>query len=308
MGNSCFCVIDVGTGGVKCLVFDEKGQLVFKDSSPIDFRVDGKAISFDPAAVWNNVCKMTRRAVRQCSTKGKKIVSVTSTSMREGNVFYDASETELLAVPNLDKRAEREAETIQASLGDEIYLTSGHWPSSMFLVSRLKFLQNSEPALFGRIKTVSMINDWILFKFSGKFATEPTNGCESALFSLKERSWSGELIKECHFDRSLFPEEKECGMVLGQISYSSSRKSGLDRSTTVVVGAADTECAVLGCGVLEPGNTVIIAGTTTPIQSVVDVPFVDSLRRTWTCCHIVPNRWTVESNAGGTGLVFKWWS
>ncbi len=308
MESPVFCVIDIGTGGAKCQVFDEEGALLFDETALIDLRQDGTALSFDPAEVWRNVCLLTRKAVKQCSKHGKKIVTVSSTSMREGNVFYDKEGVELLAVPNLDERAFNESGEIGASLGEEIYLTSGHWPSSIFLVSRLKFLKKKEKELYRKVDRVSMINDWILYKFSGKIATEPTNGCETVLFSLKKRQWSDELIAELGYDRSILPEILECGKILGQIDKIAIQKTGLDRSTQIVIGAADTEAAVAGSGLFDPGDIAAVAGTTTPIQAVVENPFLDEERRTWTCCHVLPNRWTVESNAGATGLVYQWWS
>ncbi len=307
MENSAHCVIDVGTGGVKCLVFDSHGALLHKETASIDFQIEGTGKSFDPAAVWKKICLMTTGAVKECSKLRTKIVSISSTSMREGNVFYDQEGAEVLAVPNLDGRAEHEASKIEDSLGEEIYLASGHWPTSNFLVSRLIYLRK-RAVFFEKIKTVSMINDWVLYKFSGRLATEPTNGCETALFNLRERNWSDELIKELGFERSLFPEVHEGGTVLGQVTKTASRKSGLPESAVVVIGAADTESAVAGCGLLESGSVVAVAGTTTPIQSVTDSPVLDEKRKTWTCCHVLPHRWTVESNAGATGLIFKWWS
>jgi len=308
MDSSAFCVIDVGTGGVKCLVFDGRGTLLFKENSGIEFTFDGPAIAFDPTKVWNDVCRMIRAAVKECSKVKKKIVTVSSTSMREGNVFYDQEGDEILAVPNLDARAYKEASEIQDSLGKEIYLSSGHWPSAIFLASRLKYLRKSNEEMFHKIKKVSMINDWILYRLSGVLAAEPTNGCETALFNLKKRDWDDSLIKQFQFERSIFPEVRECGTIIGEVSASASRKTGLARSTSIVVGAADTESAVAGCGLFDSGNVAAIAGTTTPIQAVVESPLLDPERRTWTCCHVVPDRWTVESNAGATGLTFKWWA
>jgi autoinducer-2 kinase len=308
MVKPTFCVVDVGTGGVKCLVFDGKGSLVFKESSAIDFQFNGPAISFDPVKVWKDVCRMSRKAERQCSKRRLEIVTISSTSMREGNVFYDRNAKELLAVPNLDARAYKEAEEIQDPLGDEIYLESGHWPSAIFLINRLKHIQKINPETFSKIAKVSMINDWILFKFSGRIASEPTNGCETGLFNLKKRNWSDQLIQECQYDRSLFPDMQECGSVLGDITKEASLASGLKRSTQVIVGAADTEAAVAGCGLFEPGNVAAVAGTTTPVQAVVEDPLLDAEKRTWTCCHVRPNRWTIESNAGATGLVVSWWA
>jgi len=302
-----FCVIDVGTGGVKCLVFDGAGNLVFSKNRAIDFRFEGYAISFDPDAVWKDICRMTRVAVEMCAKRKLKISTVSSTSMREGNVFYDRDGSELLAVPNLDARSYKESEELSRSLGDQIYVSSGHWPSPIFLASRLKFLGRNNPELFKKINAVSMVNDWVLYKFSGKIAVEPTNGCETALFSLKKRNWNEQLIKECDVGESIFPEVVECGSVLGQVTKSASRASGLETKVEVVVGAADTESAVAGCGLFDEG-VAAVAGTTTPVQAVIQEPTLDSERRTWTCCHVIPERWTLESNAGATGLVLKWWA
>lgn len=305
--KTAFCVIDVGTGGVKCMVFEATGKLVYKESSEINFHFDSYAISFDPVDVWKDVCRMTRAAVKECSKQKLKIASVSSTSMREGNVFYDGEGSELLAVPNLDARAYNESEELSKSLGEAIYISSGHWPSPIFLASRLKYLQKNKGDLFSKIRSVSLVNDWILYKFSGNLAVEPTNGCETALFSLRKRSWDEQLIRDCGFERSMFPEVKECGTVLGQVSRSAGRASGLEEKVQVVVGAADTESAVAGCGLFEPGNVAAVAGTTTPVQAVTSDPLLDPERRTWTCCHVLPGTWTVESNAGGTGLLMKWW-
>ncbi|MDA4130279.1 MAG: FGGY family carbohydrate kinase [Thaumarchaeota archaeon] len=307
-GEPAFCVIDVGTGGVKCLVFDKRGSLLFKVHSSINFRFDGPAIDFDPQAVWIEICNLTKNAARECSKKNFQIISVSSTSMREGNVFYDSEEKELLAVPNLDARAYPEAEILQEKLGERVYSTTGHWPSAIFALTRLKWLEKNKTELFKKIRKVSMINDWVLFKFSGKIVSEPTNGCETSLFDLAKRDWSEDLIKDSGLDRSLFPPVQECGTKIDQISKEVSGKTDLEDSTEVIVGAADTEAAVAGCGLFEEGQVAAVAGTTTPVQAVIEAPTLDPQNRTWTCCHVVPNRWTLESNAGATGLVFKWWS
>jgi len=303
-----FLVIDVGTGGLKCLAFDVRGRVVFSGNSPINFSFNGPAIEFDANSVWRDICLLTRSAAKHCSGKGLEIVSVSATSMREGNVFYDKTGRELLAVPNLDYRASEESSKIQAEFADRIYSLSGHWPSPIFLLSRLSWLKIHDPKLFSNIHRVSMINDWVLFKFSGNLNSEPTNGCETALFDLAKRRWSEELIKESGFDNHFFPEVRECGTLIGTVSSEASLVSGLETSVSVVIGAADTEAAVAGCGLFESGKVVAVAGTTTPVQAVTDSVVLDSIRRTWSCCHVLPNRWVVESNAGATGLVFKWWA
>jgi len=308
LSEPAFLVIDAGTGGIKCLVFDGRGSLVFRADAPINFNFSGYAIDFSASQAWNNICRLVRLALRACSKRDLDIVSVSSTSMREGNVFLDRSGRELLAVPNMDSRAAEETKLIEPSFADLIYDKSGHWPSSIFLLSRLRWLRGNRPSMFRKISKVSMINDWILYKFSNQLFSEPTNACETSMFDLSHRNWSAEIIKESGFESSIFPQIRECGTNIGPITREVSERTGLGGSTSVIVGAADTEAAVAGCGVFEPENSVAVAGTTTPVQAVTNRVVLDGEKRTWSCCHVIPNRWVLESNAGATGLVMKWWS
>lgn len=306
-GGACL-VVDFGTGGTKVILFGPRGDLIHKSALPVAFRFSQGAADFDPQGVWLQVCGQVRRAVRAAARARVRVSAVSSTSMREGNVFYDGDGRELLAVPNIDGRAAKEAEEIARTHGDMIYESSGHWPMASFLVCRLRWLRHNLPGTHRRTKRVSMINDWLLYRLSGVLASEPTNGCETAAFDLAKRDWSPEIAREMKIDEGLLPPVKEGGSVLGTVAPRAARATGLPRSTLVVVGGADTESALAGCGVWTSGRVAAVAGTTTPVQAVVGEPKVDPERRTWTSCHVAPGRWVVESNAGATGLVFDWWA
>ena len=71
-------------------------------------------------------------------------------------------------------------------------------------------------------------------------------------------------------------------------------------------GGADTQCSLLGAGAVEPGDVAAILGTTTPVQAVVAEPLLDPAANLWAGCHVVPDRWVIESNAGSTGDAYLW--
>ena len=308
MTDEAILVVDFGTGGTKCVLFDLAGDTLFRDVLPVDLRYSMGAADFDPSTAWAQICGQVRSAVKEAEKRRLKVVAVSSTSMREGNVFYDKEGKELLAVPNIDGRAMSEGGAISDGQGELIYEKSGHWPNAAFLVARLKWMEAKEPEMHSKLGKVSMINDWVLYRLSGVLACEPTNGCETAAFDLGKRTWSGEIAKELKLDESILPPVVECGTVLGEVTETAARATGLPQSASVVTGAADTESALAGCGALKPGKVVAVAGTTTPVQGVSDSLVLDSKQRTWTCCHVVPSTWNVESNAGATGMVFDWWS
>ncbi|MDD5503535.1 MAG: FGGY-family carbohydrate kinase, partial [Candidatus Thermoplasmatota archaeon] len=74
----------------------------------------------------------------------------------------------------------------------------------------------------------------------------------------------------------------------------------------VMVGGADTQCALVGSGCVKPGEVGIVAGTTMPVQMITEEPIWDKKRRIWTGCHSSKNQWNIESNAGMAGFVYKW--
>ena len=39
---------------------------------------------------------------------------------------------------------------------------------------------------------------------------------------------------------------------------------------------------------------------------ITSKPFIDPEKRIWSGCHVLPERWTIESNAQMTGLVYRW--
>ena len=94
--------------------------------------------------------------------------------------------------------------------------------------------------------------------------------------------------------------------MLGEVTTKAAEETGLRAGTPVVVGGPDTQCALIGSGAIAEGDVAAAAGTTTPIQIVLSRPIFDSMRRTWTCCHAVPGLWVLESNAGLTGWILRW--
>jgi len=73
-----------------------------------------------------------------------------------------------------------------------------------------------------------------------------------------------------------------------------------------VVGGADTQCALMGAGVLGAGRFGIAAGTTGPACLTLDVPRVDTKRGLWTSCHMEPGTWVLEANCQWLGNVYQW--
>jgi hypothetical protein len=74
----------------------------------------------------------------------------------------------------------------------------------------------------------------------------------------------------------------------------------------VALGGGDTRCGLLGAGAVADGDVGLIAGTTAPLELVLDVPVVDPEGRLRSGHHAVPDCYVLEANVGPIGEGFAW--
>ncbi|HUY01029.1 MAG TPA: FGGY family carbohydrate kinase [Candidatus Deferrimicrobium sp.] len=310
MADNYFLVIDAGTGGGRCLIFDEEGKLhtiAYEEwifDTPAEVAPLGK--EFNPDKFWEIICKVSKQALKQANLKPDQIRAISATSFREGSVFIDRNGKELYAGPATDLRALSEGMNIKTQFGKKVYQLTGHTPPFMFASARLKWFKEKRTDIYNQIHRVLMMNDWILFKFSGEAYTEPTNACETELFDIHTLTWSKEILDLLELRDDIFPDIVMAGTKIGEVTKRAAAETSLKEGTPVIMAGADSQCSMLGMGLIEEGQMGIIAGTTLPLQMIVSRPIIDEKTRIWTNNYLLSNKWIIESHAGDSGKVYRW--
>jgi sugar (pentulose or hexulose) kinase len=302
--------LDAGGGAGRCFLVSIDGKKSISSyrewsyTQPANTGAMGYA--FDPDIFWDTLAGAIKDTLAKAGIQGDQVVGVSSTSQREGCVFLDSNGVEVYAGPNRDYRAVLEGMHLSTKHGDEIYQRTGHYPDAMFPSARLLWHKNNAPDLYEKIAHLLMINDWVLFRLCGEFACEPSNASETGLFDLEKRDWTYDLIDELGLKKDIFPKILDSGTQLGVVSKRAADETGLLAGTPVVMGGADTQCGLLGCGALLEGDIAAISGTTTPVQMITNEPIIDPEVRTWAGAYVVPGLFVLESNAGYSGGVYQW--
>ncbi len=249
-----------------------------------------------------------REALRKAGASPGDVHGIAATSMRFSLVVVDTQGRPLVAVPNRDARSANEGLSLSADYGSLFAGRAGHWPLPIFAAARLRWLAHDRPEVMARAAGALSLSDWIGCWLTGERATTPSQAAESLMLDLGTRSWGEDLIELLEVPRTLLPPVVESGSVLGRLTDGAASALGLRAGTPVAMGGADTQCGLLGAGAVESGQVAAIAGSTTPVQSVVDRPCTDPQARTWTGCHVMSEAWVLESNAGDTGEALAWLS
>jgi autoinducer 2 (AI-2) kinase len=302
-------VVDVGTGSGRSIVFDENGTQVAVSqrewTHPEDPSYPG-SMDFACGENWKLLAECIRTSIAEAGIDPGEIVGVSATSMRQGIVCYDGRGEEIFAVPNVDARANAEtAALIEQGWGPKIYAIQGDWPS-IHALARIRWLKRNLPGTYKKLAMMTMLSDWVTYKLSGRYVTEPSVASSSGMFDLKGRTWSVELADLAGLDLAKLPPVLEPSNRAGKVTAKASGETGLRKDTPVITGAGDTQGGYIGSGVIRAGDAGLVAGSFWVPAIVSDEPLLDERRLIRTNCHAIDGQWIIESTSFYTGLVLRW--
>ena len=301
--TEAYLIIDIGTGNARAAVLSSGGELLGIHRENIIYHKDGlypEALYFDPAQLWEQVCRITSKAVKMAGNI--TIAAVTSTSQREGIVLLDKNGNSLIGLPNIDHRG-REWE-YRFAAKSRVYELAGRYPTSLFPVMKLHGIRQCREDIWRQLHTFTSISDWIGYQLSGIVGYEHSQASETLLYDVAHKCWSDELCTLYEIDQALLPRLVDSGILLGTIRPDAARMLGVSPEAKIVVGGGDTQLAIMST-YPDMDDVVIVSGTTTPVIKLTDRYITDHRERTWTGRHIDDKSFMFEANAGVTGLNYQ---
>jgi autoinducer 2 (AI-2) kinase len=312
MSGSFLAALDAGGGSGRFLLLEVESGAVTTAKKDWSHRpaphTNGLGYDLDLDEVWRKLAEASREALAKTGARPEDVVGIAATSMRNTTVVLDASGKALFAVPNQDARALAEALTLAGEAGREVHQAGGHWPSPLFTGTRLLWMRTHAEDLLKRAHKVLSLSDWVGFRLGGGVFAEKSQAGETLLYDLEKGDWDYDLIASLALPGEIFPETVVAGTRIGGLSKEASDRLGLLEGTPIVAGGADTQCGLLGAGAVNDGDLGIIAGTTLPIQLVLDKLVLDPGARLWSGQHVVPGRYVLESNGLTAGYVLEWFA
>ncbi|MDR0362218.1 MAG: FGGY-family carbohydrate kinase [Planctomycetota bacterium] len=296
---------DIGTGGVHVNVIDRMGRFAGSAYEEIRYNYvkEYDGLDWDAASSWESSIRAAEKAIAESGVPRDGIVAAAVTSQRHGMVFTDGDGLEILACPNLDGRAAPQVERFAAQYGERVYDLTARWPDVYFPALRLLWLRDNRPDDFARVARILMVNEYFIYKLTGRMCSEWTNAAETMLFDTGNRAWSADMIRLFGFEKLRMNDLAAPGDVVERIRPELAGRLGIGR-IPVIAAVSDTQAAVLGSGFVELGDVVAVNGSTTPVLMIEDHFLKDPLRRIWVDPYL-KNRWLLESNCLQSGMVHR---
>ncbi len=299
--------IDIGTSGVKTVLYNEGGQALFSETAsyPLHQPQNGWAEQ-DPADWWAAVCQTVSRVTGRVNARD--IAGIGLSGQMHGLVLLDR-DCEVLrpAILWCDQRTGAECRELTETVGaDRLMDITANPALTGFTASKILWVKNHEPELFARGAHILLPKDYIRYRLTGVFATDMSDASGMQLLHVRERRWSEEVCAKIGLDMDLLPTLYESPEITGTVHDKAAALTGLAPGTPVAAGAGDNAAAAVGTGVVRDGESFTTIGTSGVVYAHTSSMALDPGGRVHTFCCAVPGQWHVMGVTQAAGLSLQW--
>ena len=259
--------VDFGTTALKACLFDEKGNLLASESAQYKLITEGEFIEF-PADEFFNVFSSTVKKI----TDKFKVDALAVDTQGETMIVLDKDGKPLMnAIIWLDNRASKQAEDMEKKFGIEgIYNLTGQAEiPAGYPAPKIMWLKENKPEIFDKANKFLLLEDYIIYRLTGKFASSRSLYSSSLLMDIRTGEYIPEMLDYLGINKSQLPELKESGEVVGEYN-----------GITVVTSALDQIAGATGAGVVKEGIMSETTGTALAVCALTSKfpPYYDGLK------------------------------
>lgn len=304
------CGIDIGTTGVKVMIFDLDGNTISSAYTeyPCTFPQSGW-VEQDGEMTWQKTCETAKKSIAKSGLDPKEIVSISLSTQRctlvpidkDGNTLCDSISWQ-------DSRSFEEVEDIKRIVGEEkFYQIIGYPLGTVLSVTKIMWLKKHCPDIYDKAYMFVLDQERILHKLGVEgYYQDWSNGSLYGLMDIQKFEWDIELTKALGIDPEKLPTLVPSGKALGKVSKEAAELTGFAEGTLLVAGAGDQQCAGIGAGAIKHGVIEVTMGTAGVTLGYMDEPNMDPTMQMPCAAHAIAGKWESEGLQNAAGASFKW--
>lgn len=307
---------DIGSSSVKASLVDaEDGKCVAsafypKSEAPIIAVRQGWAEQ-DPQMWWDNLRLATQAVLNESEVEARDIKAIGISYQMHGLVCVDRDQRVLRpAIIWCDSRAVPYGQRAFEVLGEDRCLSHLLNSPGNFTASKLAWVKENEPDIYGRIYKVMLPGDYIAMRLTGDICTTVSGLSEGMFWDFKENRVAQFLLDYYGFDTSLLADIQPTFAEQGKVNAAAAAELGLKEGTPVTYRAGDQPNNALSLNVFNPGEIASTAGTSGVVYGVNGSVSYDPKSRVNTFAHV--NHTAEQIRLGvllcinGTGILNSW--
>ena len=254
--------IDLGTSGTKLLLVSADGRILAENTQTYEVFYPQSGWSEQNPADWFAAAMRGLKELLQGQDKSA-VKGIAFGGQMHGLVALDAEDNVIRpAILWNDGRTEKQTAYLNTIIGKEkLSAYTGNIAFAGFTAPKILWVKRNEPENFKKIAKIMLPKDYLIYKFSGCFATDLSDASGMLLLDAKNRRWSREMCEICGISEEQLPALYESYEVVGTLKREIAEELGLSAEVKIIAGAGDNAAAAVGTGVVGEGGCNISLGT-----------------------------------------------
>ncbi len=205
----------------------------------------------------------------------------------------------------IDTRATSEIEELTDKFGfANIVKRCGNPLTSQSTGPKLAWLRRNEPEVWRHTRHLLTAHTFVTYRLTGEYVLDhPSASLWEPLYSTEKNGWiedwAGEIAPGLKMPELRWPEE-----LAGRVTPEAAAATGLQVGTPVAVGSSDAFSEAASVGVRQPGDTMIMYGTSTVVLEVLKKPI--SSPNLWSTVGLYPGTNTLAGGTATSGALTTW--
>src|SRR5262245_51983728 len=288
--------IDVGLSALKVAAFDARGRLVAGGQAAYTTERPAAGLAEEDPEAWIDLAGgIVGRLLAEGGIRAEDVRGIAPSARGSGAVFVDADGA-VLANHWLDHRSGPQHRHLVERFG--------HEADNRALASKTLHFKEHHPDRFARLAHVLCVHDFVLYRLTGRVATDPSSGPRDRGATWPDDVWS--------YIGATPPPVRPHTDLIGHLMPSTAARLGLPPGVPVANGGHDGACANIGAGAIEAGHVCLTMGTNGVARSIAadrpdgQPPAPQLPWRGISAYRFLPGRWCCGGDANHAGAAATW--
>lgn len=265
--------IDLGSTNIKAAIYNEKMELIDRQSRPVEYIRENGFVEFDPNAYCAVLVSLLGDMFQKNNVKSVKQMAFTGQA--ESLCVVDKDGKPLMNVISwMDERSVSECEVLAKSFtaaeceevtGQQAVLPT--WPATKIL-----WLKNNRPEIFNNAAHYMLIKDYVVYYLTGVMCADMSIATFSFYFDIYNKCYWKKMLDAIGIKETQLPPLCEPCSVAGKLKSELTTTFGLESAPDVNVGTLDHFAGMIGTGNIAPGGITLSTGTVMAMTAMAAEP------------------------------------
>ena len=301
--------IDIGTYESKGVLVDAAGRIVARASRPHRMIVPqpGWAEHRPREDWWDDFSSISGQLIADGGVAPADIRSVAVSAIGPCMLPVDVDGEPLMnaVLYGVDTRAAAEIEDLTARIGEQVLIERcGQALTSQSVGPKILWLRRNRPDLFARTAKIVNSTTYLVWKLTGRYVLDHYSAVNTGpLYLAGANEWSEALAPDL-LPLERLPELLWTTEIAGGVTEAAAAATGLAAGTPVTTGTIDAAAEAISVGVLDPGDMLLMYGSTIFIIAVTAGRVRDP--RLWYAPWLFPGEHAAAAGLATSGTLTHW--